>query len=73
MERQKAAQRAQKDVQRVLQTATESENRLGVALKVGDWFIGVVVLGGVSYPALWFLVVNRSSRLSDSRRCRTDC
>jgi uncharacterized alpha-E superfamily protein len=35
VERQKQAQRAQKDVQRVLQQATDSENKLDVALKVG--------------------------------------
>jgi hypothetical protein len=34
VERQKQAQRAQKDVQRVLQQATDSENKLDVALKV---------------------------------------
>ena len=34
MQKQKQQERAQKDVQRVLQNASESENKLGVALKV---------------------------------------
>lgn len=34
VQKQKQLQRAQKDVQRVLQNASESENQLGVALKV---------------------------------------
>jgi translation initiation factor IF-2 len=34
VQKQKQLQRAQKDVQRVLQNASESENKLGVALKV---------------------------------------
>jgi hypothetical protein len=34
VQKQKQQERAQKDVQRVLQNASESENKLGVALKV---------------------------------------
>ena len=49
MQRQKQKQREQKDVQRVLQTASESENKLGVALKVseggegGVWLVVLIV------------------------------
>ncbi len=40
VQRQKQLERAQKDVQRVLQTASESENKLDVALKVRYFFYG---------------------------------
>ena len=40
VQRQKQLERAQKDVQRVLQTASESENKLDVALKVCYSFYG---------------------------------
>ena len=39
VQRQKQLERAQKDVQRVLQTASESENKLDVALKVRYFFM----------------------------------
>jgi len=39
VQRQKQLERAQKDVQRVLQTASESENKLDVALKVRYFFL----------------------------------
>ena len=46
VQKQKQLQRAQKDVQRVLQNASESENRLGVALKVS----AAAALGSITLP-----------------------